>query len=242
MRADTILCIMAKPPQAGLVKTRLIPAVGAAGAARLADALLTESLHLARSAGWADVVLASTELGSPALAKYHRTEQWHQGQGDLGARIQRMLLRGLQRRPRAMVMGADSPGLPLALVNHARKALDYHDAVLGPTEDGGFYLLGVRQVPSLLNIGWSEKDTFIQTYSALVRQGFSVAVLEPWFDIDIPADLLKLTHWVATGKIKVGEELRIVLDSLISTLPVAGSPHLGEPTLEPDRTDANPIS
>lgn len=170
--------VFAKPPRPGEVKTRLIPALGPEGAAELAAAFLadvTEAL--------APVLVAGPEL---------------QEEGDLGARLERVLA---PRLP-AIAVGTDSPGLPRRFLDEARAALDEVDAVLGPTPDGGFYLLGLRRCPPglLAELPWSSPDTLAATLRRLAGHGLTSRLLPPFFDVDVPRDLGRLRAWLdATG-------------------------------------------
>jgi rSAM/selenodomain-associated transferase 2 len=128
---------------------------------------------------------------------------WLQGEGDLGARLERILGRALSNSSFAIAIGADSPGLPAALLEQARSALQEADAVMGPCEDGGFYLLGLRKCPGglLAGIRWSQADTFAQAFAKLRTAGLDVRLLDPWFDVDRPEDLTKLTAMMIAGKL-----------------------------------------
>jgi glycosyltransferase A (GT-A) superfamily protein (DUF2064 family) len=130
-------------------------------------------------------------------------EVWPQGEGDLGMRIERVLQRALRTAPFAIAIGADTPGLPAHLLEGARLALHEREAVLGPAEDGGFYLLGLRRCPDQLlhDLPWSAPDTFATTRSRLCARSLEPAVLEPWFDVDRPADLRRLRHLIEAGQI-----------------------------------------
>jgi glycosyltransferase A (GT-A) superfamily protein (DUF2064 family) len=77
------------------------------------------------------------------------------------------------------------------------------DAVLGPSDDGGFYLIGLKRCPDglLSGIGWSQPDTFSQTLSRLRDIGMSVTILETWFDVDTPKDLSRLQALIENGTI-----------------------------------------
>ncbi len=145
MTAPTRICIFAKPPVAGHVKTRLIPAVGAIGAAGLARAFLVDASAAVRALPWATPVIATTGALEPSLAPGIPT--WPQGEGDLGARLERVLIRALLDAPRTIAIGTDSPGLPSRLLANADAALASADAAIGPTADGGFYLLALRRCP-----------------------------------------------------------------------------------------------
>ena len=195
------LCVFAKPAVPGLAKTRLIPEVGAEAAAGLARAFLEDTWVAARRLSWTRPILAATSrkgLDPPA-----RAEVWLQGPGDLGERLARILRRALRISPCAIALGADSPGLPVSRLEAARRALRNHDAVLGPSADGGFYLLGVTRCPPALlrDLRWSAGDTFERTRERLERRGLSTAVLREWFDVDEFADLVRLRRLIARGRV-----------------------------------------
>ena len=184
------ICVFLKPPRSGEVKTRLIPAVGADAAAMLAESFFEDIWEAVHSLKWARPIVASTEfvnLGDVC-------EVWLQGEGDLGRKLENILRRALRDSPAALALGADSPGLPMRLLETAREALVKSDAVLGPSEDGGFYLLGLKDCPDelLAGIRWSQPDTLCQTMSRLRQAGLSISVLEHWFDVDTPDDLKRL--------------------------------------------------
>jgi len=185
------LCIFAKPPEPGRVKTRLAPALGDHGAAELARAFLVDTCQAARALVWATPVLATTGPFEASLDAALALPMWPQGDGDLGARMERVLRRALTSAPFAIAIGADSPGLPPRLLEAARDALEAADAAIGPTADGGFYLLALRRCPDGLldDLPWSRFDTFTKTVERLQARGLTVRILAPWFDIDRPADL-----------------------------------------------------
>ena len=197
-----LVCLMVKEPRAGEVKTRLAPAVGPHGAAALASAFLRDTLAALRGLPWSRVVVSVA--GDPgALDLPPGVEGWDQGDGDLGERMERALQRALARTPRAFVVGADLPGLPARLLHAARLALGHHQAVLGPTADGGFYLLGLDGCePGLLaDLPWSRSDTLARTEERLRNRGLTVALVEPWFDVDAPEDLARLARAIAAGEV-----------------------------------------
>jgi uncharacterized protein len=195
------LCVFAKPAVPGLAKTRLVPEVGAEAAARLARAFLEDTWMAARRLSWTRPILAATSrkgLDPPA-----RAEVWLQGPGDLGERLARILRRALRVSPCAIALGADSPGLPASRLEAARRALRNHDAVLGPSADGGFYLLGLTRCPPglLRDLSWSAEDTFERTRERLERRGLSTAVVPEWFDVDEFTDLMRLRRLIARGRV-----------------------------------------
>jgi uncharacterized protein len=218
------VCIFAKPPVAGAVKTRLIPAVGAEQAADLAEAFLQDTLAVVQKFGRAEVVIAAT---TPFAREYMRNHHmWIQPEGDLGVRMEAILRRALLDHQMAFAVGADSPGLPVICLDHARRCLASYDAVLGPSKDGGFYLIGVKHCPRglLSGIEWSKPTTMQHTISRLRQQGLSVAILPAWFDVDTEVELATLELLVAKRVIDC-PHTQAVLESLRRSTISAG---LGE--------------
>ena len=197
------VCIFAKPPTPGRVKTRLAPALGEQGAAELARAFLVDTCATARALPWATSIIATTGAFDERLAAELALPEWSQGDGDLGARLERILRRGLAEQPIALAIGADSPGLPPRLLDEARDALATADAAIGPTADGGFYVLALRRCPEglLADLPWSRSDTFARTLERLRDRGLTVRVLAPWFDVDRPDDLARLRELLDRGEI-----------------------------------------
>lgn len=208
------ICIFAKPPDPGRVKTRLAPALGVHGAAELARAFLVDTCASVRTLPWANAIIATTGAFDDALAAELALPRWPQGDGDLGARMERVLRRALAEQPYALAIGADSPGLPARLLDEARDALVEADAAIGPTDDGGFYVLALRRCPAGLLDGlpWSHTDTFAHTLARLRARGLTVRVLEPWFDVDRPEDLVKLRDLLGRREI-VAPATRRCLDA-----------------------------
>ncbi|MBN1205850.1 MAG: TIGR04282 family arsenosugar biosynthesis glycosyltransferase [Myxococcaceae bacterium] len=198
--SDVALCVFAKPPRAGATKTRLAPAVSDEGAASLARAFITDTWATVTRLPWARPVLASTGPWPEGLLPAP-VEVWQQGEGDLGARMEHILLRGLEVCPAVMALGADIPGLPVAHLEAAHAALAHADAVFGPSDDGGFYLLALRRLPAgaFANLPWSQPETLTRTEERLSSLGLTVAHVAPFFDVDVPADLERLERELKAG-------------------------------------------
>jgi rSAM/selenodomain-associated transferase 1 len=150
--SDTALIVFAKAPLPGLAKTRLIPALGADGAAALAAQLLRHTLAQAVAAGFDALELCvAPDEPHPLLrraAARHGAQLTAQGDGDRGARRQRALSRRLARHGRVLLIGTDAPALDAAALRAAAHALASHDAVLVPALDGGYALVGLAAGPS----------------------------------------------------------------------------------------------
>ena len=193
--------IFARHPVAGRVKTRLSPALPAGMAARLYAAMLEDTLAAARASGldrqvwWADDGEARGEAG---LA-----ERRQEG-ADLGERMtaamNAMLVSPIDR---AVIVGSDCPALAAEHLAAAFAAMDGADVVLGPAEDGGYWLVGMRRrtaVAIVRNIHWSSPSALADTLSQAKRAGLPVRTLPTLPDVDTPADLAGLVAALAGGR------------------------------------------
>jgi hypothetical protein len=187
--------VFARVPVAGQAKTRLVPALGATGAARLAWRMLEHAVDVACSAALGPVELCCTPDGGDAalaaLARRCGTALRPQGDGDLGARMACAFGRALATVPRALLIGTDAPALASGDLRDAANALVEHDAVYVPATDGGYALVGLRRhLPELFaGIDWSTPAVMAQTRSRLARAGVSHRELGAVSDVDEPADL-----------------------------------------------------
>lgn len=190
----TRILIFAKAPLAGQAKTRLIPALGADGAARLATAMLAETVAAALEA----------DVGRPELCASPAPDEpeWagllpdgvdlsDQGEGDLGERLARASQRIIAGGEQVLLIGTDCPGLSSELLRAAAFRLRIYDAVIHPAIDGGYALLGLRRFDRSLfeGISWSTSTVTAETIACLVRLGWSHHVGLTLRDIDEPADL-----------------------------------------------------
>jgi rSAM/selenodomain-associated transferase 1 len=199
----TTLVVMAKAPVAGQAKTRLTPALGAEGAARLAGRLLVHTLREARAAAFDTLTLACTPDCTHAAFAAAQADGFAlavQGEGDLGARMQRQFAGAFaQGAAGVLLIGTDAPALDAALLRRAARALRDTDAVFVPAFDGGYALIGLhRAEPTLFEaLPWSTGAVMAATRERLARAGLRHAELPPVHDIDEPADLAHLpAGWV----------------------------------------------
>ncbi|MFN3945370.1 MAG: TIGR04282 family arsenosugar biosynthesis glycosyltransferase [Allosphingosinicella sp.] len=190
MKARVI--VFAKAPVAGRVKTRLIPALGAGGAAALAKDMLACTVAEALASGL-DVELA----GDPDPAGWYDGPPLRlaaQGEGDLGARLARAAARCLAGGARPLLIGTDCPALDRHRLRAAAEALDEADAILHPAADGGYVLLGLARFdPSLFaGIAWSTAGVAAATVARIDRLGWRLHLGETLRDVDDPEDLFLL--------------------------------------------------
>lgn len=197
----TRIIVFAKAPRAGFAKTRLIPALGADGAAALATRLLLHTLNEALHSNAGDVELCRTPLNDPlwqTLPLPDGLQMTDQEGGDLGERLARAAHRSLRAGQPCILIGTDCPMLDAQALRELALSLHSHDAVMSPASDGGYVALGLRRfVPTLFtDMAWSTEVVAQDTLSRLAQAGMSVQQMPVLHDIDEPADLRHLPqHW-----------------------------------------------
>ena len=188
------LVIFAKAPQPGTVKTRLIPELGAVGAAALARRMLAHTLQQALAAGVGPVELCMSPSPDDAawknVALPDAVARTSQGEGDLGERMARVIFRVTDQQP-VLIMGSDCPGLTAARIGEAASQLQAHDAVLLPVADGGYVLIGLKSpCPELFTaMRWSTPSVAAETLRRMAALDLQVWLGPQLHDIDEPADL-----------------------------------------------------
>ena len=202
---ERLLLIMAKTPQPGAVKTRLCPPLTPGLAADLYRAFLRDTLAL--GAGLADTTVGvvypptADDRALRALLPPGAVAWAQQGQG-LGAGLSGAFARAFaEGYRRVVVMSSDSPTLPAAVLAEAFAALDRHDVALGPTHDGGYYLIGLNEPQPRLfeEIAWSTAVVYRQTRERAAERALRVHATAPWPDVDTVADLATLADHCAQG-------------------------------------------
>ncbi len=214
MKTPCRIVVMAKAPVAGHAKTRLIPALGAQGAAALAERLLNHAVQQALAADLGPVELCGasacnahqgdTEPPAALHPAFERlADAWpitlsEQGSGDLGQRMHRAFERAFSLMPtgtgRMLLTGTDAPALGASVLRRAAEALADTDAVFVPAHDGGYALVGLRRpAPTLFDdMVWSTPTVMAHTRGRLAAAGLRHTELPPLHDIDVPADLAHL--------------------------------------------------
>ncbi|NTV13332.1 MAG: glycosyltransferase [Desulfobulbaceae bacterium] len=194
------LIIFTRFPAAGTTKTRLIPALGAAGAAdlqrRLSERIVQRGRELAARRGVRlEIWHAGGDPGQVEAWLGRDLRLVAQGGGDLGARMARAFAAAEQEDCRRVVLvGADCPALSVAILQGAFTALADHDLVLGPARDGGYYLLGLSCPASEIFQAqpWGENSLLRSTLACAARLGLATQLLEELADVDRPEDLQHL--------------------------------------------------
>lgn len=204
---DTALVVMARYPQMGKTKTRLAHAIGRAETVCLYRAFLADlaqrfagqpgNLYWAFTPAEADFSAFAATL-APSVAQHMRC--FPQQGADLGARLLNVFKWTHARHfRRTIVISSDSPQVSRGIVARARRALDEADVVLGPAEDGGYYLIAMREPHDVFSsVPMSTAVVLEQTIELAERRDLTVRLLEPLFDIDELPDLLRLAQLLET--------------------------------------------
>ena len=217
------LALFARAPVPGRTKTRLIPALGAEGAAKLHRAFVEDSVakvcrvpSIAGQLWWSEAPNGSNPFDLPERV---------QTGTDLGARLVDALREMGGGSDGALVIGTDAPTLPARLIAGARESLAYDDVVIGPSADGGYYLVGSRVDPSPLFSGvrWSTRYALADTVANASNARFRVRLLPPWYDVDTPDDLRLLSAHLAMEP-TAAPQTRACLVDLAERRAVSGRP------------------
>jgi rSAM/selenodomain-associated transferase 1 len=200
-RRGRVLGLFAKWPAAGAVKTRLRGSEPDWGA-RVAEAFLLDTIARLANVN-AQRVLAFTprqrraEFAAVVAGRFILVPQ---EEGDLGRRLGAFVDQQINAGGGSIVLvGTDSPTLPVAYVDQAFAEMEHADVVLGPASDGGYYLVGCgpSRPPLFKGIAWSTGRVLADTVAALAEPRWRLALLPPWYDVDTPDDWTMLCGHVA---------------------------------------------
>ena len=194
---------MAKAPVPGVVKTRLCPPYTHEQAAEIACALLEDTWHAASAMAGAKLVLVLSGALQALPQSLQHMDIVSQPDGDLGMRIEFAARTGLHRASPVLVLGSDAPGISVDTLHSAAALLGSRDVVLGPSRDGGFYLIGFSRWEQgmLKGLPWSSKDTLAATMKQLEARGFRVGTVASLDDVDTVEDVYRLRAQVAAGRV-----------------------------------------
>jgi uncharacterized protein len=187
------IIIFIRNPELGKVKTRLATSVGDDKALHIYVELLRHTREVC-----SEVVCNRYLYYSDTI---NHTDDWSdalfikrlQSSGDLGVKMQSAFEEVLNETDKVIIIGSDSPQISPDYINGAYEALDNHDVVIGPTYDGGYYLLGMKKMHKSLfqDIAWSTESVFDQTVAKFNKESLSYKVLDQLADIDYAEDWKK---------------------------------------------------
>lgn len=187
------IIIFIRNPELGKVKTRLATSVGDDKALHIYVELLRHTREVC-----SEVVCNRYLYYSDTI---NHTDDWSdalfikrlQSSGDLGVKMQSAFEEVLNETDKVIIIGSDSPQISPDHINGAYEALDNHDVVIGPTYDGGYYLLGMKKMHKSLfqDIAWSTESVFDQTVAKFNKESLSYKVLDQLADIDYAEDWKK---------------------------------------------------
>lgn len=188
------IAVFAKAPIAGQAKTRLIPALGPDEAARLHGTLVSRTLEMAVNADVGPVTLwCASDIEHPffnRLAHQHGIERRLQRGADLGERMYRAFEHHCAHGP-LILIGTDCPALEAHTLAHAARALQSHDAVFVPAEDGGYVLVGFNRAERSIfqTVPWGGCEVMARTRMLLRQASIRWSELDTHWDLDRPEDL-----------------------------------------------------
>src|ERR1700751_1414413 len=199
--SDRVLVIMAKAPRPGTVKTRLVPSLSPEAVTDFYCCLLEDTLALARSLKLGDVEVAimCPESDVSELAQLARSEASvvaQKGEGLAAGLISVFAHFAESHQRRTIAFNSDSPHLPRSVVEDAFETLAAHDVVVGPTHDGGYYLVGAKAShPTLFaRDGMGTSSALERLLSRAQALELSVGFADPFYDIDVADDLTRLAE------------------------------------------------
>ena len=194
------IIIMAKVPSAGNVKTRLQPFLSSDECTALSKAFLQDAVKKAKTVCENVILAYSPPAEINALKKILPSQNpfIEQTGRDLGEKMFNAFKFVFEDQTDAVVMiGTDSPTFPIDYIEQAFEFLETNsDVVLGKTEDGGFYLIGLRKLPERIfeNVAWSSPETFEQIFENIHRLRLHLREVPSWYDVDEREDFEKLQN------------------------------------------------
>jgi glycosyltransferase A (GT-A) superfamily protein (DUF2064 family) len=201
--SETLLALAARHWQPGKVQPGLAQTLGESHAAMVHALFVVALIERLAAVGERRLVAyapAEAERAFRAVVK-GKWELAPQADGEAGRHLEQVLAAGLQSARRVVLVGADCPDLPRELIGEAFAALGTHDVVLGPSAEGGCYLVGVaRRVPPLVPIGaWGTPDAWSQITGRAAAAGVAWHELAPWNDVQDGAGLQDLNSRLSTS-------------------------------------------
>ena len=199
------LFVFAKEPEPGTVKTRLRGYLGDGEILELYTAMVQDTVATSGKVRCDKVVLACLAENEPrVIMKIAPGIQIYKQTGsDLGERMHNAFMFSKEQGASStVIIGSDAPTLPPAFIDKAFHDLSENDLVLGPSYDGGYYLIGLKEPCRELfdGIHWSGPDVLKETLSKSARTGKKTVLLEQWYDVDDSEALLRLAEHLRGGR------------------------------------------
>ena len=225
----TCLTVFAKQPMPNRVKTRLVPPLSPEQAATLYTAFLIDGCEALAALPDVDIVIAYTppEAQSDLQALIGDAAAYIPQIGDdLGERLTSATQWAAEHGyTKILIVGSDSPTLPIAYISGAVMLLDTRDIVIGPSTDGGYYLIGfsvetlATTVPHVFEeIAWSTAEVFQQTVTRIREAEVTLGLLPPWYDIDTAEDLAFLHAHISAMRLAGDTVQAVRTESLLAEL------------------------
>jgi uncharacterized protein len=197
--SDRVLVIMAKAPRPGAVKTRLIPILSVRAVTAFYRCLLEDTLELARSLGDVEIAIMcpDSDVNEMKQLAGNEVSVVAQNGAGLAAGLTSVFVRFSEGRQRRIIaFNSDSPHLPRSVLEGAFETLVTHDLVVGPTHDGGYYLVGAKSsYPTLFaNDGMGTSSALERLLTRARALELSVDLADPFYDIDVADDLTRLAE------------------------------------------------
>lgn len=225
----TCVIVFAKNPVPNQVKTRLVPSISAEQAAALYTAFLIDWCETLGKLSEVDLVITYTPPeAQPDLQVLIGDDVIYIPQmgADLGERLTSATQwAAKQGYTKILFVGSDSPTLPISYISQALTLLDSRNTVIGPSTDGGYYLIGfsvetlVTTIPHVFeDIAWSTAEVFQQTVGRIHAAKATLGLLPPWYDIDTAEDLAFLHAHIAAMRLTGDTVQAVRTESLLAEL------------------------
>ena len=214
------ILIFAKAPIPGKVKTRLSPPLSPNEAASMQEAFIFDTLETLQYFSHVDHFMA---CHPPAHPFYDRVGQTYkvnfidQGEGGLGERLKRVVNLLLSKGYKHIVIvGSDSPSIPAKLIDDSFLLLEEKSAVIGPSIDGGYYLIGLSgNIPGVFDdINWGKETVFTETVEKIKKADVDYSVLPVWYDVDTIKELFFLKIHLSTLEKKQCRQSRKIIEKV----------------------------
>ena len=211
------IVLFAKAPVAGEVKTRLSPHLSPEAAALVQEAFIFDTLEILQSFNKVDLFIAChPSVKHPFYEEAQKRFSLSliaQGAGDLGDRMRRVISQLKSAGyDEIVVLGSDSPSIPVRMIDDSFERLKKSDLVIGPSIDGGYYLIGFSgEIPPIFDgINWGTESVFSETLENLKASKTSYSILPYWYDVDTIKELRFLEIHLASLEKEICKETRKV--------------------------------